>query len=157
MGAFSLPKKVPQLRPILVTFSKMWPILVSFFEFVSDFGLAPETFFGHGFGQKIQFFSKLRQFFFEIHGFLLRGWLGRLAELAELAGWAEKRKRKEDEKEEGGGGRGEEGGRRRRREEGAGIPCTRLLWDSFLSMGTENASGHQVGFNSEACSCPVLV
>ena len=98
----------------------MWPILVSFFEFVSDFGLAPETFFGHGFGQKIQIFSKLRQFFFEIHGFLLRGWLGRLAELAELAGWAEKRKRKEDEKEEGGGGRGEEGGRRRRREEGAG-------------------------------------
>ena len=54
MGAFSLPKKIPQLRPILVTFSKMWPILVSFFEFVSDFGLAPETFFGHGFGQKIQ-------------------------------------------------------------------------------------------------------
>ena len=110
-----MPKKVPQLRPILVTFSKMWPILVSFFEFVSDFGLAPETFFGHGFGQKIQIFSKLRQFFFEIHGFLLRGWLGCLAELAELVGWAEERKRKEGK----GGGRRRKGeGRRTKEEEG---------------------------------------
>ena len=69
---------------------------------------------------KIQFFFQLMTFFFEICGFLLRGWLGRLTELVGLAGWAEGRKRKEDEKEDGGGGRGEEGGRRRRREEGAG-------------------------------------
>ena len=59
------------------------------------------------------------QLVFEIYGFLLRGWLGCLAELAELAGWAEGTKKKE-----GKGGRrrrkGEEGGRRTRREEGAG-------------------------------------
>ena len=66
------------------------------------------------------FFWKLLRFFFlKVHNFLLRGWLGCLAELAELVGWAEGRKRKEG-KREGEGGRGEEGGRRRRREEGAG-------------------------------------
>ena len=80
-----------------------------------DFGLAPGTFFGYAFGAKILIFSKLMQLFFEIHGFLLRGWLSCLAGLAELAGRAEGRKVKEG-REEGGGGKG--GGRRTTEEEG---------------------------------------
>lgn len=46
MGAFPWPWKVAKLRPILATFLKMWPILVSFYAFVLDFGLENVTKFG---------------------------------------------------------------------------------------------------------------
>ena len=56
MGAFPSPKNVTQLRPILDTFSKMRPILVSFSTFVFDFGLDPGSFFGYAFGLENRFF-----------------------------------------------------------------------------------------------------
>ena len=90
----------------------------------------------------------------------MRGWLGRLAELAELAGWAEKRK--EEGRRKGGGRRRKGGGRRTKEEEGGRgrkeekegrKEDVATLCVSVFSC----ASGHQVGFNSEACFGLVLV
>ena len=53
---------------------------------------------------------KIHVVFFEIYGCLSRGWLSCLAE---LAGWADRRKRNEDK---GGGRRRKEGGKRRKKE-----------------------------------------
>ena len=91
---------------------------------MSDFGLATKTFFGHAFGKKIQFFLKITAFFFKFNGFLLRNWLGCLAE---LAGWIEGRKRKE---EKGGGKRRkeEEGGGERREQGGSGHALYVSVW-----------------------------
>ena len=83
--------------------------------FVSDFGLATETFFGHAFGKKIQFFPELLHFFFQI-------WWLSVAQLAGVSGWAgwldwrkeeEGGKRRRKEEKGGGGRRRKEGARRK--------------------------------------------
>ena len=108
-GTFSCPKKVWQLGPIVGLFSKSWSIVVSFYTFLADFGIAPETPFWLRFWQEFKNFKKIHVVFFEIYGCLSRGWLSCLAE---LAGWADRRKRNEDK----GGGRRKEGGKRRKKE-----------------------------------------
>jgi len=77
--------------------------------FVSDFGLATETFFGHAFGKKTQFFPELLHFFSNLMAFCCATgwgvWLRWLVGLKEGRG----RRKKEEER-----------GERRRREEEKG-------------------------------------